>query len=223
MSFNGSRAVVLLSGGLDSTVTLAIASKEMKYECHALTVNYRQRLSTELAAAERVARQLGAASHLVIDSPLWQIAASALTRDSIPVPDEPGDGIPATYVPARNTVLLSYALAWAETLSAGHIFIGVNAIDYSGYPDCRPRFIEAMNAVAMVATKAEPIRIHAPLMAATKADIVTRGVQLGAPLGLTVSCYHGTRCGRCDSCRLRAEGFAEAGEVDPAMKRLKEI
>ncbi len=223
------RAVVLLSGGLDSATCLAIARRE-GYACHALTISYGQRHSVEIAAAERIARALGAASHKVMLIDLRAFGGSALTDDALSVPKSAGAGgeIPITYVPARNTVFLSYALAWAEVLDARRIFIGVNAVDYSGYPDCRPEFIAAFQRLADLATKAgvegHGPRIDAPLIGMTKAQIIGRGMELGVDYGLTTSCYDpvgaaGAPCGRCDSCRLRAQGFAEAGVFDPALRR----
>jgi 7-cyano-7-deazaguanine synthase len=213
----------LLSGGLDSATTLAIARGE-GYACHALSVDYGQRHSAELEAAARVAMALGACEHRVVDVDLGQFGGSALTDTAIDVPMRGVQpGIPATYVPARNTVMLSLALAWAEVLGAHHIFVGVNAVDYSGYPDCRPEYIAAFEAMANLATKAAvegaPLRIHAPLIALSKADIVRRGTALGVDYGLTVSCYQadesGAACGLCDSCRLRRAGFKAAGLPDP--------
>jgi 7-cyano-7-deazaguanine synthase len=223
MKTNEKRAVVLLSGGLDSATTLAIARGE-GYACHALSVDYGQRHSAELEAAARVAMALGACEHRVVDVDLGQFGGSALTDTAIDVPMRGVQpGIPATYVPARNTVMLSLALAWAEVLGAHDIFVGVNAVDYSGYPDCRPEYIAAFEAMANLATKAAvegaPLRIHAPLIALSKADIVRRGTALGVDYGLTVSCYQadesGAACGLCDSCRLRRAGFKAAGLPDP--------
>ena len=217
------RAVVLVSGGLDSATTLAIA-REQGRECYALSVDYGQRHRAELDAASLIAKSLGAVEHRTLRVDLGGIGGSALTDPSIAVPESPQIGIPVTYVPARNTVMLSFALGWAEVLNAPEIFIGVNAVDYSGYPDCRPAFIEAFTRVANLATKAAVegstrFRIVAPLMDLTKADIIRRGVELGVDYGLTVSCYQadeqGLACGRCDSCRLRREGFVAAGTVDP--------
>ena len=219
------RAVVLLSGGLDSTTTLAMALAE-GFEVYALTVAYGQRHAVELEAAGRIAETLGVSDHAVIRVDLARFGGSALTGDA-PVPKdrkEPGREIPVTYVPARNTVLLSLALAWAETLGTGDLFIGVNALDYSGYPDCRPEYIEAFERMANLATKAGvegslQIAVHAPLIGMTKREIIRRGLELGVDFGLTVSCYDpwptGEACGRCDACRLRLEGFAEAGVPDP--------
>ena len=216
------RAVVLVSGGLDSATTLAIA-RSQGFECHALSVSYGQRHSAELTAAARVAAALGARDHRVMRVDLAGIGGSALTDLSIAVPEEPTSGIPVTYVPARNTVLLSLALAWAEVLEARDIFVGVNAVDFSGYPDCRPAFIEAFERLAAVATKAgvegKASRIHAPLIDWSKERIIREGLALGVDYGLTVSCYQadgdGRACGKCDSCRLRRAGFEAAGVADP--------
>ena len=219
-------AVVLLSGGLDSSTVLAIARAE-GYRPYALSVAYGQRHDAELAAAARVARALGAVEHRVARVDLGIFGGSALTDEAIAVPETPSEGIPVTYVPARNTVLLSVALAWAEVLGARDLFIGVNAVDYSGYPDCRPEFIAAFEALANVATKAgvegARFRVHAPLMHLSKAEIIRRGLELGVDYALTVSCYQadeeGRACGRCDACRLRAQGFAAAGVPDPTRYR----
>lgn len=217
------RAVVLLSGGLDSATCLAIA-RDMGFDAYALSVAYGQRHAAELTAARRVAEAHGAIEHRLARVELGQFGGSALTDPSIAVPEDTGsDGIPVTYVPARNTVMLSIALAWAEVLDAQDIFVGVNAVDYSGYPDCRPEFISAFEAMANLATKAgvegRRLRIHAPLMKLSKGDIIRRGLGLGLDYGLTVSCYQaddaGRACGRCDACRLRAAGFAAAGVADP--------
>lgn len=216
------RAVVLLSGGLDSTTVLAHARKE-GHECWTMSLDYGQRHRAELAAAARVSAALGAAGHRDFPIPIGGFGGSALTDAAIEVPDEGGQGIPVTYVPARNTVFLSLALAWAEVLAADAIFIGVNALDYSGYPDCRPAFIEAFNALSRVATKQGvegcPIRIEAPLIEMSKAEIVRHGTALGVDYALTVSCYRadeeGRACGHCDSCRFRRQGFEEAGIADP--------
>ena len=221
------KAVCLLSGGLDSATCLAYATRE-GYECYALSFDYGQRHRIELDAARRVAATLGAARHVVVPINLRVFGGSALT-DDIAVPkgrnaDEMSRGIPVTYVPARNTVFLSFALAWAETLESSNIFIGVNAIDYSGYPDCRPEFIEAFERLSNLATKAgvegrTRTRIHTPLIRLSKADIVRLGRNLGVDFGLTHSCYdpdeRGRACGRCDSCVLRRKGFSEAGLEDP--------
>jgi 7-cyano-7-deazaguanine synthase len=218
------RAVVLLSGGLDSTTTLAVA-RSQGYACHALTVRYGQLHAIELAAAARVAAALGAVEHRVVDVDLAGLARSALTDPGIAVPIDrplaeigaPGD-IPVTYVPARNTVLMALALAWAETLGAGDIFLGVNVLDASGYPDCRPEFVHAFEALAQVATRAGGFRIHAPLIELGKAAIIELGRSLGVDYGMTHSCYApvgDAACGRCDACLLRRKGFAEAGVADP--------
>ncbi len=218
------RAVVLLSGGLDSTTCLAIARSE-GFDCYALSVEYGQRHAAELTASRRVATALGAIEHRLARVDLGQFGGSALTDAGIAVPVggvESGT-IPVTYVPARNTVMLSLALAWAEVLHARDIFIGVNAVDYSGYPDCRPAFIEAFENMAKLGTKAgvegAPLSIHAPLMTLDKAAIVARGLSLGVDYGLTVSCYQadssGRACGLCDACRLRRAGFEAAGVADP--------
>lgn len=217
------RAVVLLSGGLDSATTLAIAKKE-GYTCYALSFRYGQRHAIELACASRVAQALGATEHRIFDIDLACFGGSALTDPAITVPHEPGapDQIPPTYVPARNTIFLSLALAWAETLDCYDLFIGVNALDYSGYPDCRPAFIEAFERLANLATRSadrpdQHITVHAPLLHLTKADIIRKGLELGVDYSLTTSCYDpapdGTACGTCDSCRLRAKGFAEAART----------
>lgn len=216
------RAVILLSGGLDSATVVAMARAE-GYRCYTMSFDYGQRHRAELQAAERVARDLGVVEHKVIGLNLNGIGGSALTDSSIDVPEAPSEGIPVTYVPARNTVFLSLALGWAEVLGARDIFIGVNAVDYSGYPDCRPEFVEAFERMANLATKAgvegNGFRIQAPLQNMSKAQIVETGVKLGVDYGLTVSCYQadnsGRACGKCDSCRLRAEGFAAAGISDP--------
>lgn len=215
-------AVVLLSGGLDSATVLAIA-REQGFDCHCLSFDYHQRHVAELAAAKRVAQGLAATAHRVFQLDLSTFGGSALTDNAIAVPESPTTGIPVTYVPARNTIMLSLALAWAEVLGANDIFIGVNALDYSGYPDCRPDYIEAYERMANLATRAavegEPLRIHAPLIALTKAEIIRRGVELGVNYGLTVSCYQadeeGRACGLCDSCRIRRDGFSAAGLPDP--------
>ncbi|MEW8425907.1 MAG: 7-cyano-7-deazaguanine synthase QueC [Candidatus Thiodiazotropha sp.] len=216
------RAVVLLSGGLDSATVLAIA-RSQGYRCYALSMAYGQRHAAELAAANRVAALLQAEAHKVVHIGLDDIGGSALTDRSIKVPEEMVSGIPVTYVPARNTVFLSLALGWAEVLEAQDIFIGVNAVDYSGYPDCRPRFIEAFRNLANLATRAAAegarYQIHTPLIDLTKAEIIRLGSNLGVDYGITVSCYQATEvgeaCGVCDSCRLRAKGFADAGIADP--------
>lgn len=224
-------AVVLLSGGLDSATCLAIANNQ-GYAAHALSLRYGQRHAVELAAAAAVAESLGAVQHLVVDLDLRLFGGSALTAD-IAVPkgrsdDEMGRGVPVTYVPARNTVFLSLALAWAEALDCTDLFIGVNALDYSGYPDCRPEFVYAFENLASLATKmgteqGRRVRVHAPLIRLTKAQIIAKGMELGVDYGLTHSCYDpapdGRPCGACDSCLLRAKGFAEAGRPDPALAR----
>ena len=215
-------AIVLLSGGLDSATTLAIAHSR-GYRTYALSVHYGQRHIAELEAAKRVARTLGAHEHRVMSVDLAGIGGSALTDLGLAVPESPGIGIPVTYVPARNTLLLSLALGWAEVAGASDIFVGVNAVDYSGYPDCRPEFIEAFERLAQLATKAgiegRRITIQAPLVHMSKSNIIRCGIDLGIDYGLTVSCYQadpaGRACGKCDSCRLRATGFAEAGVPDP--------
>ena len=216
------RAVILLSGGLDSATVVAMARAE-GYSCYTMSFDYGQRHRAELDAAARVARDLGAVEHKVIGLNLDGMGGSALTDSSIDVPEAPSEGIPVTYVPARNTVFLSLALGWAEVLQARDIFIGVNAVDYSGYPDCRPEFIEAFEVMANLATKAgvegQGFSIKAPLQNLSKAQIVQAGIKLGVDYSLTVSCYQadnqGRACGKCDSCRLRAEGFAAAGISDP--------
>ncbi len=221
------KAVVLLSGGLDSATVLAIA-KQQGYACHALSFDYGQRHSAELAAARRVANSLSVVEHKILTLDLGSIGGSALTDKAIDVPENQEDeGIPVTYVPARNTVFLSLALGWAEVLEAMNIFIGVNAVDYSGYPDCRPEFIQAFEKVANLATKAgvegECFHIQAPLIEMSKAEIIRTGMELGVDYALTVSCYqadeHGCACGSCDSCRLRKQGFTEAGLPDPTCYR----
>ncbi len=216
------RAVVLVSGGLDSATALAIAHSQ-GFECYALSVDYGQRHSAELDAARRVAAAAGARDHRIMRVDLAGIGGSALTDDAIAVPESPTTGIPVTYVPARNTIMLSLALGWAEVLGASDIFVGVTAVDFSGYPDCRPEFIAAFASLARVATKAgvegHPYRIQAPLMSLSKAEIIREGTRLGVDYGLTVSCYQadpeGRACGRCDSCRLRRAGFEAAGVPDP--------
>ena len=217
-------AVILLSGGLDSATVLAIAH-EAGYACHALSLDYGQRHTAELAAAARVAKRLGAVEHRVIRLGLGDFGGSALTDAAIAVPENPTEGIPVTYVPARNTVMLALALAWAEVLEARDIFIGVNAVDYSGYPDCRPEFIAAFEHMANLATRAgvegAKLRIHAPLQHLSKAQIIQRGMLLGVDYAQTVSCYQadadGRACGVCDACRLRRQGFAQAWVADPTI------
>lgn len=217
---------MLLSGGLDSATTLAVARAE-GFACYALSVDYGQRHGVEIDAARRVAQELGAIEHRVMHVDLAGIGGSALTDPSLAVPERPTAGIPITYVPARNTLMLSLALGWMEVLEARDIFIGVNAVDYSGYPDCRPEFIAAYERLAVLATRAgvegQEIRIHAPLIELSKADIIRRGSALGIDYSLTISCYQadgaGRACGRCDSCRLRREGFKTAGIADPTRYR----
>ncbi len=217
----GESAVVLLSGGMDSAVVFAMA-QERGLRCHALSVAYGQRHTSELVAAAGLAVSMQAASYKVVNVDLRHIGGSALTAD-IDVPDHGGTGIPVTYVPARNTIMLSVALGWAEVLGAAELYCGVNAVDYSGYPDCRPAFIEAFERLANLATKAgvegQTMRVNAPLMAMSKADIVREGMRLGVDFAATVSCYRadseGQACGHCDACRLRAEGFQNAGVADP--------
>ena len=227
------RAVVLLSGGLDSTTVLAIPKSE-RYQCYALSFQYGQRHCYELEVAAKVAAAAGVTQHVVADIDLRMFGGSALTSD-MEVPkgrdsDEMGEGIPVTYVPARNTVFLSFALAWAEVLEASDVFIGVNALDYSGYPDCRPEFIEAYENMANLATKAgvegtQKLKIHTPLIDLTKAQIIEKGMSLGVDYAVTSSCYDplpdGHPCEQCDSCLLRAKGFAEAGFADPLIERFK--
>ena len=233
------RAVVLLSGGLDSATVLAQA-RSAGWVCHALSVHYGQRHSAELAAAARVAQALGAVEHRVMGVDLAGIGGSALTDPDIAVPESPATGIPSTgipstgipstgipstYVPARNTLLLALALGWAEVLEAEAVFVGVNAVDYSGYPDCRPAFVSAFNEVARLGTRVgiegQPVTVLAPLVAMTKVQIIQRGIALGVDYAMTVSCYQadavGAACGRCESCRLRREGFAAAGVPDPTL------
>lgn len=215
-------AVILLSGGLDSATVLAMA-RAQGYTCYALSVDYGQRHHAELAAAQRVAQMLGAHEHRVINIDLTGFGGSALTDDNIAVPQQPSEGIPPTYVPARNTIMLALALAWAEVLQAQDIFIGVNAVDYSGYPDCRPAYIEAFERMANLATQAavegHPLTLHAPLLHLSKAEIIRQGIALGVDYAQTVSCYQadesGRACGKCDSCRLRRAGFIAAGMADP--------
>ena len=226
-----SKAVVLLSGGLDSTTTLAVARRD-KHDVHAMTFRYGQRHEVEVDAARRVARAAGVTDHVVVDIDLRSFGGSALTSDAA-VPKnrsqkEMSHGVPITYVPARNTIFLSFALAWAEVLDAPEIYIGVNAVDYSGYPDCRPEYIKAYQAMAALATRAgvegKPIRIHTPLISLSKADIIQLGSSLGVDYSITSSCYdptvHGVACGECDSCRLRLKGFADAGMKDPIRYRV---
>jgi len=216
------KAVVLLSGGLDSATVLALA-RQQGYACYAMSLDYGQRHSAELVAARRVAETQGVVEHKVMPMDLTLIGGSALTDSRIEVPDQPGDGIPVTYVPARNTIFLSLALGWAEVLGAWDLFIGVNAVDYSGYPDCRPEYIQAFQRLSQLATRAGveggKFQVHTPLIDMSKAGIIQAGTRLGVDYALTVSCYAadeaGRACGRCDSCRLRAAGFAAAGVDDP--------
>ncbi len=220
------KAVILLSGGLDSATVLALA-RDQGYACYALSLDYGQRHHAELAAAKRVAVAGGVVEHKILPLALDAIGGSALTDRAIAVPQAGGEGIPMTYVPARNTVFLALALGWAEVLGARDLFVGVNAVDYSGYPDCRPAFIEAFERLANLATKAGVedgrFRVHAPLIEMRKAEIIHAGIALGVDYGLTVSCYQadseGVACGVCDSCRLRAEGFIAAGVSDPTRYR----
>jgi 7-cyano-7-deazaguanine synthase len=215
------KAVVLLSGGMDSATVLAIARSE-GYECHCLTLDYGQRHRAELFAAARVARDLGAAQQRVVDLDLTGFGGSALTDQAIAVPEAPSSGIPVTYVPARNTIFLSLALAWAEVLGARDIWFGANAVDYSGYPDCRPEYMRAFEGLANLATRAavegERLTLHTPIIHLSKADIIRRGTALGVDYAQTVSCYQATQdglaCGRCDACRLRRTGFEAAGIAD---------
>ena len=224
MNSEKKKAVILLSGGLDSATTLAMA-KQQGYLCYALSFRYGQRHCSELAAAIRVAEAIGVQEHKTVTIDLGGIGGSALTDTSIPLPDELEEGIPVTYVPARNTLFLSFALGWAEVLSARDIFIGVNAVDYSGYPDCRPEFIHAFESLASLATKAgvegEHFHIRTPLIDLPKAEIIQQGLKLGVDYSLTVSCYaadeQGKACGVCDSCRLRKAGFEAAGIQDPTV------
>ena len=222
------KAVVLVSGGIDSATTLAIAKHDGN-DCFALSVDYGQRHVSELNAAIEVTKSIGVRDHKTINIDLRSIGGSALTDNSIDVPSTPIQGIPITYVPARNSIFLSIALAWAEVLHAYHIYIGVNAVDYSGYPDCRPEFISAFEAMANLATKAgvenHSFNIHTPLISMSKAQIIKCGVELGVNYALTVSCYNpdslGDACGVCDSCRIRADGFRAAGMPDPTKYQLK--
>lgn len=227
MSENRKKAVVLVSGGLDSATVLAMANAQ-GYECYALSFDYGQRHSTELAAAKTIAETHGAVAHQVLHLDLNRLGGSALTDNSIEVPTALAEGIPVTYVPARNTIFLSMALAWAEVLAADDIFIGVNAVDYSGYPDCRPEFIQAFESMANLATKAgvegHQMHIHTPLIDMSKAQIIQHGIKLGVDYSLTVSCYSadvdGRACGECDSCRLRKKGFEDAALPDPTRYRV---
>ncbi|MFC4251478.1 7-cyano-7-deazaguanine synthase QueC [Sinimarinibacterium flocculans] len=222
MGSEARKAVVLFSGGLDSATVLALA-REQGFALHALSVAYGQRHDAELAAARRIAERAGVVEHRLIQVNLDAFGGSALTDRRIDVPETPSEGVPVTYVPARNTLFLSLALGWAEVIGARDLFVGVNAVDYSGYPDCRPAFIEAFERLARVATKAgaegQSFVVHAPLIKMSKADIVRTGTRLGVDYAQTVSCYQadaeGRACGRCDACRLRREGFAAAGLADP--------
>ena len=221
---NFDKAIILISGGLDSSVTLAIA-KDLGFDCYGLSFDYKQRHISELNAAKNIARAIGVTEHKIINIDLTQIGGSALTDNKIAVPIEPSDGIPITYVPARNTLFLSYAIAWAEIINACNIFIGVNIVDYSGYPDCRPEYIKAFEKLASLATKAgtEGIKfnIHTPLIKLNKAEIIKKGVSLNTDFSLTVSCYQadkeGRACGVCDSCRFRRDGFTNANVSDPTI------
>jgi len=221
------RAVILLSGGLDSVTALAMA-KQQGFSCYTLSFNYGQRHDAELVAAAKLSQQAGAVEHKVINIDLRAIGGSALTDDELAVPEQHQEGIPITYVPARNTVFLSIALGWAEVLSAQAIFVGVNAVDYSGYPDCRPEFVTAFEQLANLATKAgvegQKLTVHAPLMKMTKAEIIQQGIALGVDYSQTISCYQadneGLACGRCDSCRFRQQGFEQAGIADPTRYQL---
>ncbi len=218
------RAVILLSGGLDSVTALAIA-KEQGYECYTLSFDYGQRHEAELTAASKLSKQVGAVEHKVINIDLRTIGGSALTDNTVAVPEQHQEGIPVTYVPARNTIFLSIALGWAEVLQANAIFVGVNAVDYSGYPDCRPEFVAAFEKLANLATKAgvegNKLEVHAPLMAMNKAEIIQTGTRLGIDYSQTISCYqadkNGYACGRCDSCHFRKQGFEQAGIADPTL------
>ncbi|MBX3591212.1 MAG: 7-cyano-7-deazaguanine synthase QueC [Burkholderiaceae bacterium] len=222
------RAVVLLSGGLDSATVLALA-RDKGRDCYALSLRYGQRHAAELGAAARIAAALGAARHEIVDVDLSRFGGSALTDATIAVPEQPGapGAIPVTYVPARNTIMLSIALGWAEVLDAGEIHFGANAVDYSGYPDCRPEYVAAFERMANLATKAgvegRPIRICAPIIDMSKAQIIREGARLGVDFSMTVSCYQadgqGRACGRCDACRIRRDGFAAAGVADPTRYR----
>jgi 7-cyano-7-deazaguanine synthase len=221
---NSEKAIILISGGLDSTVTLAIA-KELGFDCYGLSFDYKQRHISELNAAKNIALSLGVAEHKIINIDLAEVGGSALTDNKIAVPDSPTNGIPITYVPARNTLFLSYALAWAEVLNSRNIFIGVNVVDYSGYPDCRPEYIKAFEKLASLATKAGTegikFKIHTPLIKLNKTEIIKRGLSLNIDFSLTVSCYQannkGMACGVCESCRCRKDGFRKANVPDPTI------
>ena len=220
------KAIILLSGGLDSITVLALA-KQQGFACYALSFEYGQKHSVELEAANKIAKQYDVVEHKIVNLGLGAIGGSALTDDCISIPENPQEGIPVTYVPARNTVFLAFALGWAEVLQLNDIFIGVNAVDYSGYPDCRPEFITAFQQLARVATKAgvegQEINIHTPLIAFSKAEIIQKGIRLGIDYSQTISCYsadkNGLACGKCDSCRLRSAGFAETKIPDPTHYR----
>jgi len=217
-----SRAVILLSGGMDSATCLAIA-RQAGIDCYGLSFNYGQRHGAEIDAARAVAGSIGITEHRILNLGLGELGGSALTDHSIKVPESPTDGIPSTYVPARNTVFLAFALSWAEIIDADEIYVGVNAVDYSGYPDCRPEYIAAFQSMADLATsrgvQGNPVLIQTPLIDLTKAEIIKLGVELGVDYALTVSCYqadeHGRACGVCDACRLRRNGFEDAGQLDP--------
>ena len=221
---NSEKAIILISGGLDSTVTLAIA-KDLGFDCYGLSFNYKQRHISELNAAKNIAYSFSVSEHKIIDIDLAQVGGSALTDNKIAVPDSPTDGIPITYVPARNTLFLSYALAWAEVLNSSNIFIGVNVVDYSGYPDCRPEYIKAFENLASLATKAGTegvkFKIHTPLIKLNKAEIIKQGLSFNVDFSLTVSCYQannkGMACGVCESCRFRKDGFKSANVTDPTI------
>ncbi len=216
------KAIILLSGGLDSATCMAIA-KEKGFECYGLSFNYDQRLSSEIEAAKKICMHQNSKEHRIVSIGIGQFGGSALTDNNIEVPTDPTEGIPITYVPARNTVFLSMALGWAEVLGARDIFIGANSVDYSGYPDCRAEFLESFERTANLGTKAgvsgDHFHIHAPLLNLTKAQIIQEGIRLGVDYGMTISCYsaseEGLACGRCDSCRFRAKGFENAGVPDP--------
>ena len=221
------KAIILLSGGLDSSTVLAIAKAE-DYECYALTINYHQRHNAELKAARKIANLFKVKDFKIVDIDLSWLKSSALTNKDISIPENPSIGIPVTYVPARNTIMMTLALAWAETIKSQNIFIGVNSVDYSGYPDCRPEYIKSFQNMANLATKAavegDSIKIHAPLIHLTKAEIILEGIKNKVDFGMTVSCYQasesGVACGKCDSCRLRKEGFESAKIKDPTEYKL---
>ena len=221
------KAIILLSGGLDSSTVLAIAKAE-GYECYALTINYHQRHNAELVAARNIAKSFKVKDFKIVDIDLSWLKSSALTNKDISIPENPSIGIPVTYVPARNTIMMTLALAWAETINSQNIFIGVNAVDYSGYPDCRPEYIESFQDMANLATKAgvegNKIKIHTPLIEMTKAEIIQKGIKNKVNYKMTVSCYQATKngsaCGKCDSCRLRKEGFKSAQIEDPTIYKM---